>query len=814
MHDLVQEIRLAVRQLARRPWLTFAAVVSLALGIGANSAIFSLVNAVLLRGVPAARPAELVEIYTGDKDEPAYSPHAYPDFLDLRQQRDVFSDAMAYRVTFSSSEVGERTQLVLGEAVSANFLDFLGLPPALGRGFVAEEDVRGGAPVAVIGWGYWQRRFGADPAVIGRTIRLSGTDFTIIGVAPESLKAVFPLLVADFWVPMAAHERLGLDDFLDRRNSRSLSVKARLTPGVTLEQANARLSTFGKQLAVAYPESNENRTFHAVPASRVALNPAVDRSLMFVATVLMALVFAVLLIACSNIANLLLARAADRQREVAVRLAMGSGRWRLMRQLLVESLLLALGGGILGTMLAFWLAGAITRFQPPLPVPISMHLEPDGRVVAFTFTVSLLTGLLCGLMPALRASRLQLVPSLKSDTAAVSLRGRRINLRNGLIVAQVAMSTLLLLGAGLFLRSLGQAQAIDPGFALRRGAIADLALGIGGRYTPEAGAAFYRQLLERVRALPSVQSAALADHLPLSLNVRTTEVGAEGQEPADWDEAFEIDVATVGQGYFETMGIPILQGQELADQTGEHAVVLNQTAATKFWPGESAIGKRVRFGADEPWHTVVGVAADGRYRTLGEATRPFAYTSWAGERELFMSIVAAARPGIDERGLLAQLRAEIDTLDRGAPVMGTRTMTEHLALMLFPARMGAALLSAFGMLGLVLACVGLYGVVAYTVARRTREVGIRMAIGASSQDVQRLVVGGGMKLVGVGIALGVLLGLVAMPPLKSLLFGIVPLDPLTFAGVSAVLAAVALVANWLPARRASRIAPVEALRQD
>lgn len=816
MTELLRDLRLAARQLLRRPSLSGLAVLSLALGIGVNSAMFSIVNAVLLRDLPAARPGELVEVYTSDSGGFRYATSSYPDYRDFRRASTSFAELAAWQGAILTFDAGERPALLFGEEVSANYFDLLEVRPALGRWFLPEEEASYGThPVVVLSHTFWQQHFAGSRDVLGRSIRLNGTPFTVVGVAAPTLRGSFPAFRTELWLPLVMHDAISEDADLEERGSRSLFLKGRLAPGVTAREAQAELATLAARLAAAHPDTNEDREISVVPSLQVALNPGFDGPLLGVAGLLMVVVALVLLIACSNIANLLLARAADRHREIAVRLALGAGRGRLIRQLLSESLLLALAGGVAGLLLADWLVRLIVGFRPPLPVPLSLDLSVDARVLAFNFAVATAAGLLCGLAPALRGSRPRLVPALKGEAEFLGRRYRKLGLRNVLVVAQVAVSTVLLLGAGLFVRSLIAAQSIDPGFSLRKGVVAQVALGFGSGYSEEEGRVFFRRLEERVAALPGVRSAALAEHLPLGLAVHTKGVELDGVDLTGQEDDNEVDTAAVGPGYFETLGISLPWGRAFGDEDGPGdpaVVIVNETAARRFWPGESPLGKRLRFKEGEPWREVVGVAADGKYRTLGEEPRPFIYRSFRQDYSSFVTLAVAGTA--DEADLLRAVRHEVETLDPDVPLFDIRTVSEHLSIMLFPARLGAWLLAAFGALGLVLASVGLYGVVAYAVSQRTREVGIRRAIGAQNGDVLRLIVREGMALVAVGSAVGLAVALVAARGLGSLLYGVHPADPVTFVAVPLLLAGVALLANLLPARRATAIDPMEALRRE
>lgn len=815
MRDFVQDLRYAIRQMARKPGLTVFAVLSLALGIGANSSIFSLVNAILFRELPAERPQELVDVYSGKEGEFQYATWSYLDYADVRQWNDVFSEFAVINLTVATHDDGRKTELLFGEQVSGNFFRMYGIRPALGRDFLPEEDVTLGAhPVALLGHRFWQQRLGGDPGIVGKSLKLNGLHVTVIGVVPEEFKGSFPGVVSDFWVPMHAGEALNAGASLDERDSRSLFAKARLKPGRSLEQAQAQLTTLVKRLRLTYPKECEGLTVTLVPTREVVLNPGIDGPIMGVAGLIMGIVFLVLLIACFNIANLLLVRAAERRREIAVRLALGASRGRLIRQLLTESVLLSLLGGLAGLLIAIWTARLIVAFKPPLPIPLNLDIPLDGRILAFTLTTALLTGILCGLAPALQSTRPGVVTALKDEEVSLMRRHRKLGLRNLLVVAQVAISALLLVGAGLFLRSLGQAQSIDPGFRLRNGVAVQFALELGGAYDEVKGRAFYEQLLERTRALPGVRSASLVEHLPLGLNVHVSSVEIEGRPKPRKGEELQVDRSGAAPGYFATMGIPLLAGRDFAAGDGPGApktAIINQTAARQLWPGEDPLGKRLRLGEGE-WMTVVGVAKDGKYRTLGESPRMFIYPNSQQQYSSFMTLVVATDGS--EQVMLEQVRRQIDALDPNVPIFSISPLSKHLSIMLFPARVGAALLAAFGFLGLLLAGIGLYGVVAASVARRTREVGIRMSLGARRSDVLGLVIREGMTLTGIGLAIGLGLALLASQLLRGLLYGIGTYDPVTYVAVAVVLGGIALCANLVPAGRATQVQPVVALKYE
>jgi predicted permease len=816
METLIADLRYAVRRLSQRPGFALIAILTIALGVGANSAIFSVVNAILLRPLPVESPDELVEIYSQEGDEEPIT-HAYPDYLDIRARDDLFSGVTAYTVDFFSVELGTEPEVTLGESVSADYFEVLGVPAAMGRAFISGEDDAPGAPaVAVISHAMWQRRFASDPAVLGRTLRVRGQTVEIIGVMPPKFKGLLVGFSSELWMPLTSNQSFAAGDDLRNRGSRWLMMKGRLRPGVTPDQAQAGLDVLAGQLAAAYPETNADplRRFPVIPTNDVRLHPMVDRALVPVAALLMTVVGLLLLIVCTNLANLLLARALSRRKEVAVRLAIGAGRWRLIRQLLTESVLLAVLGGALGLLVAWGTVELLVRFQPPVFVRLSLDLGIDGRVLAFTFFVSVLAGVFFGLAPALQATRPQLTPALKNELEAVTRKYRTFGLRGSLVIVQVAVSLVLLIGAGLFVRSLIGAQRIDPGFERERAAIMTIAPTLAD--TDTAGVRnLYTELRERALGLPGVEAATLASRLPLGVSVNINELYVEGVDTPE-DEAPSIDVTVVSPGYFETMGVPLLQGRDFVDgddATSPLVVIIDEAAAQRFWPGENPIGKRLRLGGPEgPQRAIVAVAQTTKVRTLGEQPRPYLYVPLAQRHRGIISLVV--RTAGDPAATLPLLRREGLLLDESLPIMELKTMKQHLGIMLFAPRVGGILLGVFGGLAILLATIGLYGVVSYAAAQRTREVGIRVALGARPGDVVRLVIGQGMVMVGVGAVIGLVLAFAGARPLGSFLYGIRPWDPSTFLGITLLLVGVAFVATMVPALRAARLDPTVALRRE
>ncbi len=810
----LNDVRYAIRRLFRTPGFTAVAVLSLALGIGANTAMFSIVNAVLIRKLPVANRHELVEIYTSDSGGFQYATSSHPDFLDLRAQGDVFENVIGTRTTIARLDVGGAPTVVFGELVSWDYFQTLGVPMALGRAFVEEEDqTLGTHPVAILGHRAWSQDFGADPEVLGQSIFLNGRPFTVVGVAPEAFTGSMPVLVTSFFMPSMMTDVMMGSGQLERRSSRSMFLKGRMLPEATVEQANASLLAFSASLAELYPESNDNRYMSAVPSGSVALHPVVDQMLTPVAGLLLGVVGVVLLIACANLASFLLARAEDRRKEIAVRLALGAGRGRLVSQLLIETTILAVLGGGCGLVLANWTVELMMAFQPPLAVPVDLAISLDRTVLFFTAGVSLLAGLAFGLVPALQATNPDVAPTLKNEGTGSGPK-TRVNLRGALVVTQVAFSFVLLIGAGLFVRSLQKAQVIDPGFDTGPGAVAWPMPELAGYETPEEVRAFYEEYEERLLAEPIVTGVALADRLPLGAAVQTGSFLLPGVPSEKPDGDHDIDNTNVNAGYFDAMGVAIVSGQSF-DRTqveGERVVIVSEAFVERYYPGEDLVGRAIQTGGGDDLR-IVGIAADSKVRTLGEAPRPYVY-QLHGQIGYFGMQVVVKGTGTSEQ--LALVTREV--LDRVSPDMvlfeEIKTMNEHLALLLFPPRMAALLLSVFGGLALLLAGIGIYGVVSYAVVKRTRELGIRMSLGATSRDVVSMAIGGGMRLVMVGAVVGVALAGGITWSVSSYLFGISATDVVTFVAIPLLLCSVALLAAWIPARRASRVDPVLALRSE
>ncbi len=820
MDALRRDLAYAARRVLKSPGFTLVAVLSLALGIGANTAIFSVVNAVLFRAPPFAEPERLVELYTSESNGYAYATFSQPDVRDLAEaarRAGVFDAVVASETVLARAGEPGAAEIVFGEGVSADLFQVLGIDPALGRAFTPDEDdVPGESPVVVLGFAYWQQHHGGDPSVVGREIRINQHRFTVVGVAPEWYTGTLPAFRTSLFVPVSMVDAVLGDDASrwDGRGNRSAFVKARLAPGVSADQASEWLGRFAAEQARLHPETNEGRTMSLLPTSAVSVHPLVDGALGPVAALLLGVVGLVLLIACTNLAAFLLARGEARRAEIAVRVSLGAGRFALVRQLLVETLVLALLGGAGGLLLARWTVDLLVGFRPPIPIPLSLDFPLDGQVLAYTLGVSLLAGLVFGLLPALDATRTDLAAATRSDGArAGSGRGR---LRNGLVVAQLALSVVLLVGSGLFLRSLLAAQRLDPGFYTGSAALLWPQLEMSGVDEAE-GRAFYDELRARLLARPEVDGVALTDNLPLGFSVQTTSLEVPGTAVASArpDGTHDVDFTWADAAFFPVMEVPIVRGRAFGPddvEGGEPVAIVSEAFAERFWPGEEAVGRLVHRGADGDPVRIVGVARDTRVRSLGEEARPRVYFS--AEQRYVESLQVIVRGSAPSPDLLRLARSEALALVPDLVLFDQRTMEEHLAIHLFPPRMAALLLSVFGGLALLLAAVGIWGLVSHAVARRTREVGIRLSLGATGPEVVRMLVGGGMRLVAVGIAAGLAVAVGVGVLLARFLYGVGAADPLTLVAIPALLAAVALGAAWLPARRAARVDPVRALRTE
>ncbi len=818
--DLIRhDLRYALRRLLRSPGFSAVAILSLALGVGANSAIFSIVNAILLRDLHVQRPDRLVEIYTNDDSGFLYATSSIPDYQSLKEATgSVFKDVLAYELFIAQNNRGESSPLVIGEVVTGNYFELLGLQPARGRGFLPEEDRTPGThPVVILGFGYWQRVFGGANDVLGKTVLLNRRPYTVVGVAPPEFKGMFPGMEPQVFVPLAMINVLmpGDLDRITRRSSRSLFMKGRLADGVDVQQAAAAVTAVSQRLEQAFPESNAKRRMRLLPTESVSVHPFVDKALVPVAALLLGVVALVLLIACANLASFLLARAADRRKEIAVRLALGAGRWRLIRQLLVESTVLALGGGVLGIAMAFLALRALLSYQPPLPIPLDLAIGIDGRVLGFTTLISLLAGIAFGLAPALQSTKPQLAPTLRDEATNVIGGRRRVTLRNTLVVGQIAVSLVLLIGSGLFVRSLQKAQAISPGFYTGPAAMLWPNMELSG-YDEARGRQLQQQLLDRLRQLPGVTHVAMADRLPLGAGVVTRGMNVDGVQPPAGRAQLDVDIVHVDDTYFAALAVPIVAGRPFAPSDHENSarvVLVSEAAARAFWPNREALGQTIYLGRTRSQPAqVIGVARDTKVRTLGEAPRPYVYLNQ--RQEYIPSMQVVVRGNLSAARLLAQARRATLELDPQLVLFEAKTMEQHLALMLYPPRMAALLLSVFGALALLLAAIGLYGLVSYAVARRTREVGIRMALGASTHDVIQLMAGSGLRLVITGTSIGILLAAAVSWSLSRFLYGISATDVVTFVGIPVILGSVGCAACYVPARRAARCSPVQALASE
>ncbi|MBL8204759.1 MAG: ABC transporter permease [Blastocatellia bacterium] len=821
--EMLQDLRYGCRMLLKNPSFTLIAVLTLALGIGANTAIFSLTNALLFRSLPVPQPEQLVTFNRGEGM--SLGPVSYPDFVALRERNEVLSGLAASHFAELSFGNGSHSEVVRGELVSGDYFDVLRIQPVFGRGFLPEEErTLNTQPVVVISHGFWQSRFNSNPNIISQTITVNRQKYTVVGVAPAGFNGIREMFPTDFWLPLTMLTQVSpaYQTSLSNRHEQLFAAIGRLKSGVSVVQAQAALETINRQLDLADPpptarqrRANEDRSLKLEQPQGLGI-PSLQRRAKIAATLLFVVVSIVLLIACANVANLLLTRATARRKEIAVRLALGASRFRLVRQMLTESLLLGLLGAGAGLLLAFWVNRVLMTLKPPVPgaVGFNLDLRLDASVLGFTLLLALLVSLLFGLVPALAASKPEVVPALKDETGAGKQHGR-FNLRNALVVSQLAVSLVLLIAAGLFIRSLQQMQKIDPGFQTENRMALSFYLEPQG-YDEAKGREFAHQLTERVRALPGVQAATMANYLPMGFMLLTEEVAIDGRATPPDARNLNVAAQLIGLDYFRALGTPLVRGRDFTPQDSANApavTIINETMARRFFPNEDPIGKRLRFGdtaSNAQPCEIVGVVKDTLIRLDDQRLRAVTYRPLAQQHSQRVTLLVHADG--NPQALFAALRQAVQALDENIPAQDIKTLDEFIAFTFWPMQMGARLVGAFGLLGLLLASVGLYGVMSYAVAARTREIGVRMALGAERRDVLRLIVGQGLRLTLFGAGAGLALALVATRVLQRFLFGIGATDPLTFFGVALLLTFVALLACWLPARRATQVDPLVALR--
>lgn len=816
--SLLSDLKFATRMLRKAPGFTAVAVLSLALGIGPNTAIFSLVNAVLFQDWGVGEPEGLIDVYTlTDDGEYFFSRYATYELL-AEGTSEVFEDVAQHSVFTGRMEgAGGEVELVLGEMVSGNYFDVMRVPAALGRTFLPEEDATLGThPVVVLGNDYWSSRFASDPSMVGREVRLNGRPYTVVGVAPAEFRGrLAPGLGTDFWVPFSMYPHL----VPSKPGNGDLTISGRVRDGIAPGVAIAAVETLATREDERRRQEIEGYRgrfrLAAFSLADVKLHPSIDGVVTQMAALLLVAVWLVLLVACVNLAGFLLSRATDRRKEMAVRVAMGAGRTAIVRQLLVESLVLSALGGALGLALGRLALGGLLSVEPPLPLPVEIEAGFDVSVLLFTAGTSLVAALLFGLTPALEAMRAPVAATLR-DEAGSSGGRRKVGARGVLVATQMTLSTMLLFGAGLFVRSLQAANGIDLGFSTRSAAVVQFDLS-ANEYTTEQVTAFVDDLVQRVSTRPGVASAGITARMPLGLGTVNLAFDVPGVEPPPNQRRHSLEFAAVTAGYFDALGIEVVEGRaiEALDRDGSPPVaVLSRAAAERFWPGESAVGKLLIRQADgSDALTVVGVVDNVKIWSLSEGPRPYIYVPYfQGFSDPRFAVVAR---GAGEAGDLAALvRDEGRAIDPEVFLTGVSTLDDHLGYAYFLPRMAAVLLSLVGALALALACLGLYGMVSYGVARRTREMGIRLALGADRQRVIGLVLKGGLTLVGIGAVVGLALSLGLGRAVEGFLYGVGGFDPVTLLAAPAVLALVGALATYLPARRASRVDPVQALRSE
>jgi predicted permease len=815
MSNLLQDCKYGLRVLRKSPGFAAIAILTLALGIGANTTIFSWINSTLLNPVPGLSRASEVVSLTLSKPGDNPFPFTYPDLEAMRDGQQSFTGIAACGFVQMSLKAKSRPERISGMVTSANYFDVLGVRPIVGRGFLPEEDTKpGGAPVAVISYRLWQTHFNGNPNIVGQTIEINQHPYTIVGVTPAVFQGSQTGVRTEIWVPIMMEAQLDeLGDLLHDHHQFWLLGFGRLKPGVTLEQAQQEMTLRLKPEARAYPEEHkghDNVTVYPLWRNPFGLNQFLSTLL----PALMCIAGLVLLLACVNVANLMLVRSVGRRREIAIRMALGVSRWRLVRQLLVESLILSLAGGAVALLITLWTRGTLMTFMPVTEdIPLSLTIAADRSVLLATLVISVLTAMIFGILPALRSSGLAPAGVLKEETGSASGTLRKARLASGLVVAQIGLSLLLLICAGLFIRSFRSAQQINPGFNPRKVLIASYDLFTAG-YSDASGAEFDRQLVAKLETLPGVQSVALSDRVPLGFGGGSTSVKPEGYiSPAN--ESMETQAAIITPNFFQTMQIPLVKGRDftLQDNKGsQRAVIVSEAFANRYWPKQEPLGKQLNSDLTHEWFKVVGVARDTKVTGLNEKPTPFVYLPLY--QVYRANMIINARVAGDPLTFAKTIEKTAHELNPELVVYDVTTLELRAQFASFGQRVAGTFVGAFGVLALALAAVGIYGVTSYTTRQRTHEIGIRVTLGATKQDVLRLVLGHGLRLTLAGVGLGLILSLVLTRFLSGLLLGVTSTDALTFSSVAILLCAVALFACFLPARRATRVDPMVALRYE
>ena len=820
-----QDLRGGLRMLRKSPGFTFVAVLSLALGIGANTAIFTIINAVFLHPLPVEEPARLAEMFTRDTltvDTNAnfqLTPTSLPNYVDYRDQNTVFSGLAVVTFPIPLNWGGQaEPQQLNASLVSGNFFDVLGVKPYRGRTFIPDGDKKiGGNPEVVLSYSLWTRRFGSDDKFVGQTISLNGTPYTVVGITPPSFKGIVSLGRPDvLWIPITMRDYVltgQLKDLENNRRFRWTSIVGRLKPQVGIVEAQAAMKTIAAGLEKEYPRDNKGRTVELYALNESALGINQRKQFSLAGGVLMGVVGLVLLIACVNLANLLLAQSAKREKELSIRAAMGAGRWRLVRQLLTESTVLSLMGGLAGLLVAYWGRNVLWSFRPPFLIDGSINLSFDARVLGFTVLISMMTGMLFGIIPAIKASGTDVNEVLKTGGRGGALGWTHNRLRGLLVISEIALALVALVGSGLFLRSMQNAQQFNPGFESHN--MFQMLFDLGAlRYDENHGQQFFRDVVERAKTVPGVANASVSANGVFGGGISAT-VFREGEQTDPNNRGTLVNLDEVTPGHFETMRIPLLGGRDFTDFDRENTApvaVINQAMANLLWPGQEPLGKRFAVVQEPNLLQVVGVVGTTVVGQIGEDPQPIAYFPMRQKYSPFATLVVRTTGNPD--GLLGTVRTQVQQLDKNLAFTNTQTVQQILGQGLWPARMGAALLGLFGALALILASIGIYGVLAYSVAQRTSEIGLRMALGAQPRQVLRLVLRQGMLLALIGAAVGILVALPVARLASGLLYGVSATDPITYAAITLLLMGVALLACYLPARRATRIDPLVALRVD